>query len=150
MYPVKTICDFKACGILGAVRKYDVHTGVDFYCEKGAPVSCVSGGVVVDVFQFTGEAVGTPWWNDTFAVVVEAGDLVYVYGEIYSIVAIGDLLEAGSLIGHVSPVLKVDKGITPRSMLHLEVWRKVGYIKNFAWELGAPRPEALLDPMEVI
>lgn len=150
MIPVKPTHPFMGCGLFGAVRKHDIHTGLDFYCEEGAVVSCISFGKVVDVFQFTGAAVNTPWWNDTFAVVVECGPLTYVYGEVVPCVEIGDIVSLGRTLGHVTPVLKQDKGVTPTSMLHLEVWESVDYKKNCVWFLGHHKPEGLLDPLEVL
>lgn len=150
MMPVLRTHPFKDCGLCGAVRKHDIHTGLDFYCEQGDSVSCVRDGVVVDVFQFTGVAVGSPWWNDTFAVVVESGDRIFVYGEVTPSVSRGTQVVVGQLLGHVIPVLRVDKGNTPMSMLHLEVWEKAHYKKNCIWFRGHHKPDGLLDPMEVL
>lgn len=150
MAPVKRTQTFKDCGLFGAIRRHDIHTGVDFYCEEGTPVSCIRDGVIIDIFQFTGEAVGSPWWNDTYAVVVESDDLVFVYGEVMSTLWIGWRLKTGETLGWIRPVLKVDKGVTPTSMLHLEVWEKAHYKKNCIWFLGHHKPEGLLDPLEVL
>lgn len=150
MYPVKPMCDLKPCGLFGAVRRYDVHTGLDLYCEEGEPVLCISAGVVVDVFQFTGESAGTGWWNDTQAVVVSSGDKTYVYGELESCVEVGSVVSVGDKLGAVVPVLKTYKGTTPTAMLHLEVWMTVSYKKNYVWPLGHARCEGLLDPIDWI
>lgn len=150
MMPVQVTEYFRECGLFGAKRKHDIHTGVDFYCEQGADVSCIRDGVVVDVFQFTGVAVGSPWWNTTYAVVVESDDLIFVYGEVVPSVYIGQNLVVGDHIGNVCRVLRVDKGVTPVSMLHLEVWEKAHYKKNCIWFLGHHKPEGLLDPLEVL
>jgi hypothetical protein len=150
MLPVCVTQPIMLCGMFGAKRKFDVHTGLDLYCREGAAVNTVSTGKVVDVFQFTGERVGSPWWNDTQAIVVECGEHTYVYGEVFSYAAIGDTVEAGQLIGTARTVLKEDKGITPTTMLHLEVWETEHYIKNFTWARGAVQPVGLLDPLTFI
>lgn len=150
MSPVNLLCDLKPCGIFGAVRKNDIHTGVDFYCREGEYVKCLNDGVVVDVFQFTGSAAGSPWWNDTQAVVVECDDLTFIYGELVGLVSVGERVKFGQFLGRVVPVLKEDKGITPTSMLHLEVWESACYLKNYTWKLNTAQPEGLLNPMDVL
>lgn len=150
MLPVRMTAPFQPCGLFGAIRRFDIHTGVDFYCEHGEPVTALQGGIVTDVFTFTGDSVGTPWWNETSAVVVECGAITYVYGEIDSCVNIGDNINIGDVLGFASTVLKKDKGVTPPCMLHMEVWNTNKYIKNFTWGLLETKPEGLLDPLTVI
>lgn len=152
MSPVKQICGLKPFGLFGATRKHDIHTGVDFYCQEGEEVKCLYDGTVVDIFQFTGCAVGSPWWNDTQAVVVEnlTTGLTFVYGELSPAVRVGEYVNAGQVLGHVLPVLKEDKGLTPTAMLHLEVWRNEGYLKNYTWDLNTPKPDGLIDPIQVL
>lgn len=150
MFPVKIIQPFKQCGSFGVVRRHDIHTGLDFYCEEGGDVACIREGVVIDVFQFTGVDVGTHWWNSTDAVVVECGNLIYVYGEVNPSVRIGQRLAVGDHVGNVARVLRTYKGATPTSMLHLEVWEKAHYKKNFTWALGDEKPVGLFDPKEVL
>lgn len=150
MLPVNILCNVKRCGMFSAERKYDIHTGLDLYCKEKEPVKCMRDGKVVDVFQFTGEKVGSPWWNTTFAVVVESEGLIFVYGEILPSVDIGELVNVGKTLGEVLPVLKVDKGVTPTSMLHLEVWDKFHYIKNFTWLKGEGKPVGLCNPLHFL
>jgi hypothetical protein len=150
MLPVCVKAPFQDCGLFSAVRKFDIHTGVDFYAEEGVPVIAIEEGIIIDVFKFTGKVVGTPWWNETYAVVVTSGKLTYVYGEVTPNVSIGDRVSSGDIVGYVKAVLKSDKGITPTSMLHLEVWETGYYIKNFTWKLGEEKPEGLLNPLIVL
>lgn len=145
--PVEITHPILPCGDFAAIRKYDIHTGVDLYTEKGTPVKNILDGIVVDVFKFTGNDVGSPWWNETYAVVVVSGGLAYLYGEVIPSVKIGMSVSAGDLLGYVTPVLKVDKGVTPTSMLHLELWKTEGYIKNYTWKLGETKPDGLLNPI---
>jgi acyl carrier protein phosphodiesterase len=69
-------------GKFGAVRKHDVHTGVDLYCAEGQPVQAVEAGTVVAILDFTGPKAGSRWWRDTRAVMVEGAEHVVLYGEI--------------------------------------------------------------------
>lgn len=108
------------CGQFGAVRKYDIHTGIDLYCEEGSIVSALEDGIVVAVEDFTGTKANSPWWNDTKAVLVEGKSGVICYGEIEPCVNVGDLIWAGDTIGKV---LKKNKG-RPTTMLHLELYEK--------------------------
>jgi murein DD-endopeptidase MepM/ murein hydrolase activator NlpD len=52
--PLKRYKTPHAGGVFGAVRKYDIHTGIDLYCELEDPVYAIEDGVVVNVCHFTG------------------------------------------------------------------------------------------------
>lgn len=137
-------------GAFGAVRKHDVHTGIDLYCREGAIVSAIEDGVIVAIEHFTGPDVGSPWWHDTWAVLVEGASGVFVYGEIvYFSHRVGDKVEAGETVGQVTPVLKQYKGVTPTTMLHLELL-KPGSTSTFWWHHGDAKPDNLLDPTEIV
>lgn len=114
-------------------RKYETHTGLDLHCPEGTEIFSILNGKVVAVENFTGESVGSPWWNETKAVVVDSsialntarGDKnnhYIVYGEIDPCVEPGQIVASGTKLGTVMTVLKKFKG-TSRSMLHLE-WYK--------------------------
>lgn len=148
--PVKTIHPYTNAGLFGAVRKHDIHTGVDLYCDEGANVYSISYGEVIDVSPFTGEWAGSPWWNETSVVAIRnlGNDHVIVYGEVEPIVHVGQSVSSGQLIATVKKVLKKDKGINPTSMLHLEVWTK-NYQSNFTWYHNNPKPEGLINPLSM-
>lgn len=138
-----------APGQFGALRRHDIHTGVDLYCAPRTAVLAVEAGQVVDVSPFTGAHVPapdtSPWWNDTWAVLVEGASGVVVYGELSPCVQLGQWVAAQECLGQVDiPVLKVFKG-RPMVMLHLELLRG-GSRQTFWWAQGAPCPEGLLDP----
>ncbi len=130
-------------GQFGAVRKYDIHTGVDLYCDPGTEVLALEDGVVVAIEDFTGPSAGSPWWNDTKAVLVEGTTGVICYGEIEPSVDINTLIIAGSVVGKVLTVLKTDKGL-PMTMLHLEL-HKARTTRTSIWPLNEEKPESLLD-----
>jgi murein DD-endopeptidase MepM/ murein hydrolase activator NlpD len=137
-------------GEFGAIRKHDIHTGVDLYCPEGTEVVAVEAGVVVAVVPFTGPATDppSPWWNATDAVLIENRDEVLCYGEIQSVVAVGDKVEAGQIIGKVGQVLKNDKG-RPMSMLHFEMYEP-GTREPVWWQHGEPTPTNLIDPTPLL
>jgi len=137
-------------GSFGAVRKHDIHTGVDLYCEPYAIVAAVERGEVVKIEEFTGPKAGSPWWNRTLAVWVHSydHDRTIVYGEVSPMVEEGDSVEAGEHIALVRTVLKKDKGL-PRTMLHFEMYE--GLPEETAWwHHGQPRPTGLLDPTQLL
>lgn len=144
----------KHLGAFGAVRKNHIHEGVDLYCEEGDAVFSMFRGTVVNILPFTGTIAGSPWWNNTYCVLVDHGDFVLNYGEIIPArnIKIGDFVESGAVIGFVEKVLKKDKG-RPTSMLHLEKYvagtTNVVYNKG-VWELGDRKPEGLLDPTDIL
>jgi hypothetical protein len=138
-------------GYFGAVRKFDIHTGIDLYCSPYQAVYAIESGVVVKMEDFTGEDAGSPWWNATKAVLVEGESGVIVYGEISPMegMYVGERLEKGDFIGNVIPVLKKRKGDIPEHMLHLELMTHGSYT-TLVWELDTPKPECLLNPERLL
>lgn len=136
-------------GLFGALRKYGIHTGTDFYCNNNQIVVAVEDGEVVLIEEFTGENANppSPWWNNTKAVLVEGKSGVVVYGEInpLSSISVGKKIRKGQRLGNVVTVLKTDKG-TPMTMLHLELY-KPGTRETVVWNLNENQPDSLLDPM---
>lgn len=130
-------------GAFGTVRKYDTHTGVDLYCPENTLVVAVESGRVVSVERFTGEAAESPWWLETWAVLVSGASGVVAYGELHPpTLKHGQRVRAGQRIGAVARVLVQDKG-RPLSMLHLELYTP-GTTTTVWWRYA--RPENLLDP----
>lgn len=139
-------------GAFGAIRKHDIHTGVDLVAPHGTPVFAMEEGVVVAIIQdFTGEEAGSPWWNPTSAVMVEDGSGVWLYGEIQpaSSLKVGDKVDTADTLGYVQTVLKVDKG-APMSMLHIERYKRGCRAPVDVWAHGEPQHEALIDPTPML
>lgn len=128
----------------GFKRKFDIHTGVDLYCEVGTPVFCIEPGTIVAIETFTGPNTDSPWWNETFAVLVESYDKVILYGEIQTNLSVGDRLSVGDQIGTVLEVLKKYKGKNPTSMLHIEQY-KLGTKESVWWNHNNLKPDNLVD-----
>lgn len=135
-------------GFFGALRKFDIHTGIDLYTNEDEPVRCIRSGTVVGIENFTGEHADSPWWNNTWAILVEDDEGVIVYGELEPCtnIEVGAQVERTQIIGHIRAVLKTDKGKNPTTMLHLEHYTK-GTRKTVWWNLGNPQPENLLNPV---
>ena len=111
---------FPHVGSFGAIRKFDIHTGVDLYCVEGTEVIAVEDGIVKNVGPFTGVLTNSPWWEDTDFVSVTGKTGTVVYGEIVSQLSPGQKIKQGQNMGYVKRVLRKDKG-RPTSMLHLEL-----------------------------
>lgn len=135
-----------ALGQFGAVRKYDIHTGVDLYTYPGMPVLAVEKGTVVAIEEFTGPNAGSPWWNPTEAILVEGASGVVCYGElaVSSKLQVGSYVAREGFLGCVKTVLRKNKG-RPMTMLHLELYRP-GTRASVWWKHGEPQPSQLLDP----
>ncbi len=131
-------------GAFGMKRKHHFHEGIDLYCDEGTPVHAVEDGRVVAVIPFTGAKAGSDWWHDTDAVLVEGASGVVVYGEIVATVALEQKVNAGDILGHVTQVLKADKG-RPMTMLHLEL-HAAGTRDAPEWPVDGKKPETLRDP----
>lgn len=138
-------------GAFGVIRKHDVHTGVDLYCQPGAVVHCIEDGVIVAVKPFTGEIAGFPWWNDTYAIAVKGKSGIVNYGEIQPLsFDIGEKVSQGTILGCVIPVLKEDKGKVPStSMLHFELYNE--YDGSWVeWSLNTEKPKNLENPTRLL
>jgi len=161
-YPLNTYHNNRAIptwphpGAFGAVRKYDIHSGVDLYCEVGTEVYSCEDGEVVDKGIFTGPKVNMPWWNETHYITIKGKSGYILYGEISLLNNLNknDKVKRGDIIGSVVAVLpedKIRKDIVghKNSMLHLELYNKNPYIDSIiykGWKLGEKRPKILLDP----
>lgn len=138
-------------GAFGAVRKFDIHEGVDVYTHDSADVYAVEDGVVTAIYEFTGKKADCDWWNETWCIKVEGKSGVVTYGELKqpSIVNVGDKVRAGKVIGHVTPVLRPEKyrpDIRNHSvaMLHVELRKETCHLDG--WKLDGERDKRLLDP----
>ena len=140
-------------GAFGFKRKYDFHTGVDLYCNDSDSVFAIEDGIIVNIEQFTGLEVNTPWWNSTFAVMIEGISGVINYGEISKPdLKIGYTIKEDDLIGNVKQVLKDNKvrSDIPNhscSMLHVELYKK-GTVQFVDWI--DEKPSDLLDPTQIL
>lgn len=119
-------------GTFRAVRKHDIHLGVDIYMPEGTEVIFPStfkltatDAVVRKIETFTGpnSFPPTPWWNETKSVILQCNNSgrFFIFGEIETSLKVGDIIKPGDVVGTVSKVLKTYKGI-PQSMLHFEIW----------------------------
>jgi hypothetical protein len=133
-------------GAFGVGRTHDFHTGVDLYCSPDTEVFAVETGVVVGKERFTGQQAGSPWWDDTEAILVEGPSGVVLYGEICGHVILGQEVRPGSRIGFTRTVLKKDKG-RPMCMLHIELYEH-GTTESVWWKRDQNKPANLLDPTE--
>ena len=138
-------------GSFGQERKNHIHQGVDIYCEKGDEVFSIEDGMVIKIKQFTGEAVGSPWWNDTWCILIEGESGVFNYGEITvnKNLTEGAEVKMGQVIGNVETILKKDKG-RPMNMLRLELYIHGTKDAIEDWQLGEVKPQQLLDPTDIL
>lgn len=150
--------------LFGAVRKYDVHTGIDIFAEKGTIVTSPFDGEVVKIGNFTGmdaEPTPSPWWNDTQYVIVkhlipvfyahgEFIDIYVLYGEINvnPELFVGQQIKEDEVLGTVVQVLKHNKGL-PTSMLHVEMYNECPSTPAI-WHLNDQKPPNLQDPQDFL
>lgn len=138
-------------GAFGAIRRFDIHEGVDIYTYANAPVYAVEDGVVTATYVFTGKKAKCGWWNETWCVKVEGKSGVITYGELSKpTIEVGEDVFGGvTIVGRVTPVLKPEKyrpDIRNHSvaMLHLELRTKTCHLDG--WKLEGERDKRLLDP----
>ncbi len=142
-------------GAFGAVRREDVHTGVDLFIPEGTSVYAIEDGEVVSVGDFTGvEDVGPDaayHYLYTQVAMIKGESGVVAYGEIVPAVKTGDRVKEGDVIGHVTCVLPKDyfkyepEGVPSRSMLHFELYGPKA-TETVWWHKGEEQPEGLLNP----
>lgn len=143
---------FNEPGAFGAIRKFDIHEGVDIYTYSGANVHAVEDGVVTAVYEFTGKNAQCDWWNDTWCIKVKGKSGVVTYGEIakpHHLLKVGTKIEAGEVIGSVTPVLdakkyRADIRNHSTAMLHIELRKETCHLDG--WKLDSQRDSRLLDP----
>lgn len=142
-------------GSFAAIRRFDIHTGVDLYVSEPCLVYAVESGMVVGVEDFTGPNADSPWWLPTKAILVEGPSGVVAYGEVAPLwPKVGDFVDQGEMIARVSPVLPEEKQRTDipnhsRFMLHFELYDH-GTKKTVWWKLNEPAPDNLRDPTELL
>lgn len=134
-------------GSFGVVRKYDIHTGVDLYCDPLSEVFAVEDGEVIKIGAFTGAEAQSPWWHNTNFCAIKGSSGIVVYGEIQCLLTEGQKVKVGDKIGHVLQVLKHDKG-KPMNMLHLELYSF--FTEPVWWKLGEVCPKGLIDPTSLL
>lgn len=116
-------------------RKFHFHEGVDLYTKPNAKVYAVEDSIVYKILKFTGEKAGSPWWNNTRAIVLKGNSGYILYGEVKIKKGLkeGDKILKGEHIATVKAVLKKRKH-NPRYMLHFEWYDKfqepIELIKN--------------------
>lgn len=138
-------------GAYGALRRHDIHTGVDLYVDERDWVFAMESGIVVKKERFTGTD-DCKWWKPTDCVVVKSESRFLLYGEIESDLKVGDAVVQGQKIGDVVPVLPVEKirsDIPEHSncMLHLECMDLTYDCQEFpVWTTFENKPNYLLDP----
>jgi hypothetical protein len=146
-------------GAFGKKRRYDMHTGVDLYCNPGDDVIAVEDGVCVGLEEFTGPNAGSPWWRQTWAVKIYGDSGVVLYGEVLPNENIrrGARVAAGDILGTAMRVrryrLKNLFNWRSHTMLHLELYVPgPGFAaeKTMAvwWRHDELKPAALTDPTQ--
>lgn len=138
-------------GAFGVVRKNHIHEGIDLYAREGDNIYAMMDGTVIAILPFTGEIAGSPWWNDTYCVLIRHSDLSLNYGEITPLdtLKVGNTVRAGDEIGTIKTVLIKDKGL-PMAMLHLEAYSLETSEPIKEWSLNSEKPSNLLNPTPLI
>ena len=137
-------------GDFASRRSFYYHPGIDLYCDLHQEVQAIEDGVVVKIDHFTGTDAdpSSPWWNDTWSILIEGASGVIGYCELKPTVKLGEHIIEGQVIAHIIPVLKKDKG-NGTTMLHLEQYVS-GTTEHVTWVLDTEKPSQLLNPRELL
>lgn len=129
-----------------------ITVGIDIYTNDKEPVFAMEDGIIVHIENFTGPNANptSPWWNETFSIMIEGDSGVIGYCELIleNNLKINNYVKEGDLLGKITPVLKKDKGVGT-SMLHLELYIK-GTKEHCSWLHEEKKPENLLNPRELL
>jgi murein DD-endopeptidase MepM/ murein hydrolase activator NlpD len=128
-------------------RSFYYHPGVDVYCGFGQEIQAIEDGEVVHIENFTGPNANppSPWWLETWSILIEGASGVLGYCEIKPLpnIKVGSKVKEGDLIATVVPVLKKDKG-NGTTMLHFEMYMS-GTRHHVTWELDTTKPLELMN-----
>ena len=144
-------------GSFGFERKNHIHEGVDIYSTPEEDVYNIFEGILIGIRPFTGEHTAlveitpSPWWNNTFCILVQTKFGVINYGEITPNPCLkkGQYIQKGAFLGKVCRVLKTDKG-RPLDMVHLERYISSVTVPVVEWSRGQKRPSGLLAPTNLL
>jgi hypothetical protein len=151
-WPIKNkiskIPDIGSVGDFGFRRSFYYHTGVDIYTDNLQEVQAIEDGTIVNIEIFTGQNATptSPWWNETWSIMIEGKSGVIGYCELKLLehLVVGAEVKEGDLIGNIIPVLKKNKG-NGTTMIHVEHY--ITKTRNHVtWLLDTPKPEELLNP----
>lgn len=133
-------------------RSFYYHPGIDIYCSLGQEVQAMENGTVVHIENFTGPDANppSPWWLETWSILIEGASGVIGYCELKPLphIQVGMSVQEGHAIATIVPVLKKDKG-NGTTMLHLEHY--VPDTKHHVtWILDTPKPKELINPRQLL
>lgn len=141
-----------AVGDFAFRRSFYFHPGIDIYCDLNQEVQAIEDGIIVNIEHFTGQNANpsSPWWNDTWSIMIEGKSGVIGYCELKPVehIKLGMKISEGEIIAHIIPVLKKDKG-NGVSMLHIEHYTN-GTKEHVTWVLDTEKPENLLNPRDLL
>jgi hypothetical protein len=133
-------------------RSHYYHPGIDLYCADLQPVQAIEEGTIVNIEVFTGPNAEppSPWWNETFSIMVQGNSGVIGYCELvpFQHLKVGQTVDEDETIALITPVLKKDKG-NGTTMLHLEHYSR-GTTGHVTWVLDCDKPKQLLNPRELL
>lgn len=134
----------------GARRKFNLHTGIDLFCNHGQMLAAVEAGTVVSIKDFSKNKNKSPWLNKTRAILIEGRSGVVAYCNVIERtgLTVGTKVEAGEIIGNVVRINKKQRK-NDICMLHLELY-KAGTRKRVTWSYNYPKPPQLLDPSKYL
>lgn len=141
-----------AVGDFAFRRSFYYHPGIDLYCDLGQEVQAIEAGTVVHIENFTGPNAlpPSPWWKETWSILIEGKSGVLGYCELFpdKHIKVGAQVNEGDVIARIIPVLKKDKG-NGTTMLHFEQYLP-GTKEHVTWVLDSEKPEQLLNPRQLL
>lgn len=132
----------------GARRTYNLHTGIDLFCEHMQPLAAVEAGKIINITDFSKNK--KPWLNRTRVILIEGQAGVVSYCSVLERngLKIGQTVMAGEIIGNVIRINK-KKRKNDICMLHIELYAH-GVKNRKTWSYFFPKPLQLLDPSKYL
>lgn len=146
------ISEIGSVGDFASRRSFYFHPGIDIYCDEAQEVQVIEDGVIVHIENFTGPEADppSPWWNETWSILIEGQSGVIGYCELRPLayVKVGLKVKEGDVIAKIIPVLKKDKG-NGRNMIHIELY-KLNTRHHVTWLLDTAKPDELENPRQLL
>ena len=116
------------------------HCGVDIYAPEDSDVISVEDGKVIDIGLFT-SSLWIPYWNSTYYVLIKnSTGYICKYAELRDVnVHVGEQVNSGQLIGHVSQVLN-SQNVTKESPSYIKKLLKKRKLSMLHFELHKAFP----------
>jgi hypothetical protein len=152
MFPLKKYkhrlpSPFETAAGFGYSQKNGKHqSGIELYCDEGQEVFAIEESDIIDMFLSTGYGAETPWFQNTYTLLLEGNSGVINYSCILidHDVKFGKTIKEGQLIGRIKKLMDISI-----PSLYIGLYYN-GVEEPIEWNRGEVKPTELLDPTDML